>query len=658
MTEELGLSVGVDGFSNFERQMDAMDKSIEDTADAWDESGDAANDAAKGVDNVAKSYNEATAKSNKLKLVTLQLAQAQDVLGKETTDLGRAQAQVRVDSLTQQMQKLSTAEEAVVVDTKKVGLSLTDLKSGIDMAIGAAKTVARVFQQAFDLGEQGAQVRQAGQAIKTLGLNMDELRTAAGGTIDDMGLIASTSKLLAGTTGELNAAMRESAPQLLNVARAAVKLDPTIGSVAFVYESLAAGIKKNQPLLIDNANITVKVSTAQENLAKSLNKTVGELTDTEKSTALLYATLEGGATLIDQVGGSVDSATDAYSRFTAQSKNLTDSLKAQWSEGLSPLISGMADNLQIQNMLNEGTITYADAIDQAAMASSSGTVVYKDLAVIQEELAEKQRQTNATIQLYNDFADIATRQTIDLGEGVDNSQESFDQYNQAIIDSDAALSDYYTSQQAANDAAIAAQTAFNNAAAALGELSKASFVKTQIDALRESINETTFTTEDFVIAEQALLEQSGLLTEAEKETQASIDALNKSFIDGKIEAPEFATAILLLKASVDSLEDKTITIGVEYNIPAMPGLLDKGPGQAQAFASGGTLSGGSIIAGEYGPEMITGLNAGSRVLSSPATRSAMARGGDTTNNYNLTTNSITRPGGLSLEFDSMGMAAP
>jgi len=600
MSEELELSIGIDGYSKFLKQMGFMDSAIKETADAWEESGSAADDAAQGYDNA------------------------------------------------------SDAAENVADSNKRTRLSLTDLKSGIDLVIGGIKTFAKITQQAFEMGEQGAQVRQAAQAIETLGLNMDELRTAAGGTISDMSLISSTAKLLAGTTGDLNARMRETAPQLLEIARAAVKLDPTIGDVAFVYQSLAAGIKKNQPLLIDNANIIVKVGAAQKQFAEKIGKTVTQLSAQEKAMALLEATLEGGATLIEQVGGSVDSATDSYSRFTAQTKNITDALKAEFSEGLEPLVGAWGRHYEALNAQEGPLFTVGNLLQNVQLFLTGTSKATMEYAATQAEAALQTEISQKSIALYTEFAEQATTQTLDLGDNVVNSAEAFDQYTQAIEGSDQATQDYTQAQLDANEAAIAAETAFNNAAASLGELSKASFVKAQIDELAKALDRGDISAREFADAQEALLIKSGLLTEAERKTQEQVDKLKQAFIDGKISAEEFSAGVLLLKDSIDKIQDKTVTITVDYNIPSLPS--GPGPQIAQHYQSGGTLSGGGFIAGEFGPEMISGVNSGN-VLSSPATRRILARGGDTTNNnFNLTTNSTTRPGGLALEFESMGMA--
>jgi len=75
------------------------------------------------------------------------------------------------------------------------------------------------------------------------------------------------------------------------------------------------------------------------------------------------------------------------------------------------------------------------------------------------------------------------------------------------------------------------------------------------------------------------------------------------------------------------------------------------------FQSGGTTMGRSMLVGESGPELLTGIPGGARVLSNPTTSRMLGGGNTTVNNYNLTTNSLTRPGGLALEFSAMEMGS-
>jgi hypothetical protein len=236
---------------------------------------------------------------------------------------------------------------------------LKDFTKGIGITAAAIVGVGLAAKKAFDLAEEGAQVLQTAESfdllLEKVGAAPDlleQLEDAGGGTVDQMTLMTSTAKLLAGTTGTLSTEMAAAAPQLLEVSRAAVKLDPTIGTVAQTFQSLATGIKKNQPLLIDNANIAVKVGAANERMAESLGKSVGELTEEEKALALLNDTLRAGDALIDQVGGTVESATDEFAKLRATIKDASDEAKTKLVPTFTKVIRSINDTIRVNDLLN------------------------------------------------------------------------------------------------------------------------------------------------------------------------------------------------------------------------------------------------------------------------------------------------------------------
>jgi hypothetical protein len=104
-------------------------------------------------------------------------------------------------------------------------------------ATGAAIAIAG--KQIYELGKRGAIVTQTADSFdyltKKLGLAPDileQLRKASRGTIDDMTLMSSTATLLAGTSDELGKALGQATPQLLEIAKAANKLNPSLGTTS------------------------------------------------------------------------------------------------------------------------------------------------------------------------------------------------------------------------------------------------------------------------------------------------------------------------------------------------------------------------------------------------------------------------------------------
>jgi hypothetical protein len=211
----------------------------------------------------------------------------------------------------------------------KLGGGFTSLIPGAIGVTGAIMALGK----AFEFGKQGAVIGQTKESfdrlMDSMGIAPDilqQMRDATLGTVDDMTLMSSTMTLVAGTSDELGSAMVEAAPQLLRIAKAANKLNPTLGDTASLYQSLATGIKRASPLILDNLGLTIKVGTANEAMAAKMGKSVEALTAEEKQMALLEAALEAGDRMIEQVGGSVESMSDQFARAEVEIKNTTDTV--------------------------------------------------------------------------------------------------------------------------------------------------------------------------------------------------------------------------------------------------------------------------------------------------------------------------------------------
>lgn len=280
------------------------------------------------------------------------------------------------------------------------GEKLGSLRNVVQNTAAAAVAFGATMKVAFDLGEEGAQIAQTGESFGML-LDkvgaapdlLDQLKQASAGTIDDLSLMSSTSTLLAGAQGELATNLAGSTPRLLEIAAAASKLNPALGDTTFMYDSLALGIKRASPMILDNLGLTIKIGAANEDYARSIGKTVDQLTAEEQKIALLNATLDAGDVLIDQVGGSTEAATDSFARLTASIKNMTDEGKAS----LAPFLADAATGLELLLTWNdrvsealgeqvtrlgqtaENGADYASAVMSAVDASGQFTSAQEDL---------------------------------------------------------------------------------------------------------------------------------------------------------------------------------------------------------------------------------------------------------------------------------------
>lgn len=335
---------------------------------------------------------------------------------------------------------------------------ISDLLSTSAKLAGGAAVVGATMKAAFDLGAQGASVMQTEESfsvlLQTIGAAPDllnQLREASRGTVPDLELMSATATLLAGTSGELALQLASAAPEILEIAKAANKLNPTLGDTTFLYESLMTGIKRGSPLLIDNTGLTLKLGEANEMMAEKLGKSVEELTAEEQRMAILNATLEAGDVLINQVGGSVDSQTDSFARLNTATENLSNTLKAK----LSPFLADAANALLI-------LLTMSEKVNAAL--DNNIPQVAKEAETWDSYTVAIQKMLNAAgfaVQVQDDQIRVFEM----TGTGLRDVTDKFDLLDKAAFNSRSSISEHTSAfsafTKAAGDATYAAQAFYN-----------------------------------------------------------------------------------------------------------------------------------------------------------------------------------------------------
>lgn len=519
---------------------------------------------------------------------------------------GKDQATPALTSVQDGMEGVGASGKKGSEGTKGLGLSLTDLKSGVELAVGAFNTFKGAAEAAFNFSAEGASLNQLSESFASTGVSIEALRAAARGTIDDASLMSSTLMLTAGTTGEVRDAFSAAAPQLLEMAKAAQKLNPELGDIPFLYNSIATAAKKVSPLIADNLGIIVKQSAANQAYADSIGLAVDSLTDEQRQLAYLNGLLEAGNTLLEQAGGTTASAADGYAALTAELKNMTDAAKAGVDRAIGPLISSYADLL----------ITANDVREEYGYVR--GTVAgFFDMLGGKNTLLDQHRLSMEAVASGNEAALQGFR---DVGANLNVAADAAGRAAEA----QAALDE---AQRNAAASAAEASIVFNDTAAALGEMSMAAFVNAQLGVLKQALDDGAISAQDFAAAQEALLIQSGMLTENEQNAQRAIDAITESFLGGRMSADEMADAILNVKSQLNELESRDITIGVNWDVAPMPQLGGgtEGRPQHEMRASGGIKTGsGWTILGEEGPELAW-LPAGTEIMNARETAQARAQ---------------------------------
>jgi hypothetical protein len=276
------------------------------------------------------------------------------------------QGEVATGKLATTLDQTEKANAKVAKSTQPLTDAWEKYKSAVVPATAVLVGFGVALKQAFAAGQEGAEIAQTRESFATMldvigagpGL-LQELRTAARGTVDDLTLMSSVQLLLAGTSGELSTRFAEATPQLLEMALAARKINPALGDTQFLFDSIARGIKRSSPLILDNLGIVVKLGPAYKDYADSIGKATDELTAEEKQIALLNAVLAKSDTLMAQAGGSTAIAGEQMALLTTNAKNAAQEFK----ENLYPSVEAVATAL---NALLFGPKTIDDALEQHA----------------------------------------------------------------------------------------------------------------------------------------------------------------------------------------------------------------------------------------------------------------------------------------------------
>ena len=558
------------------------------------------------------------------------------------------------------------AEVSIVIkvideSTKQINKMRGPLKEfGKDMLKGAAGVTAFGFaaKKAFDLGQQAAQMRQMVASGEALGINLEALRRASRGTISDFSLSASTQTLLIGTQGDLKDAFLDNADQLLAIAKAANKLNPALGTTEFLYQSIAKGIKRGSPLILDNLGLIVKLGRANSIYAEEIGKAVSELSAEERTQALLNETLRAGQVILEQANASVDTGVDAYAKLTASVQNYglalaeTAATEGSLLSNLNNLIGTLIEERTIINELNalreQGVVTQ----DEMNEAFTLGVLTNKEYA---RTLVESAEAKDILINETEEFIPELAQQFALMEEGTDTTEGLTDEMN------DLALAESGVSVKAQE--ATRSMLSFFEAA----DPSKLSdFQKNleNIDFVRAGGGQIQQFGEDL---EEAIEAGTIGMREIEKASQAGFlatEALNVEL--GNTTAAEAAAAVMErlpvgpaealalvndLDGALKRLKDVDLTVTITQVIVGAGALkpgaaVGSGAGavgageflsKAQSFATGGSF----LVGGSGGTDsQFVGFMAtpGEEVSVGTPGQQRETRGGDTINNFNAPVN--------------------
>jgi hypothetical protein len=247
--------------------------------------------------------------------------------------------------------------KAGVSSAKKNFKSVDGVFKNLQTTLAGVAGGFAVFSAALkgvEISRYAAQIQDVRTAFQNIassqGMNavkvLDDMKRATAGTLEELTLMQKFNE-----AAGLGVPMEEFAAAL-EIARVAAKT--TGQSVEWMTSSIVTGLARQSTRIIDNVQITMSATEANEYWAESIGKTVDELTDQEKRVAFMKLAMKKGRDNVEAAGGAAAGAADTFTQLTASVKDLGGNLGAV----LLPKVSSAA------NWLAKGAQAASDFLDK------------------------------------------------------------------------------------------------------------------------------------------------------------------------------------------------------------------------------------------------------------------------------------------------------
>ena len=317
--------------------------------------------------------------------------------------------------------------ERLIPTTQTAGEKFKSFAASAGMVVAALGAAAIAFKATYaaakkfyDLSQEGAQLTQLRDSFDLLNASvmktpslLGDMVSATNDTMTEADAMQSILTLVAGSSEKLTQEFARAAPKLAEIAKAANKLNPTLGDTNFMFQSIARGVKRLEPRLLDNLGLNVRMASANERWSETMGISVEAMTAENKVQAALNETLRVGKNLIDQVGGSTESAVDGYLQLEAATENYKNAYK----ESLAAMMIGqstIAQNIQLAADETRAMTVVTAAVDKGiaswnewgkwSAAVTAGTMSWADVIQLvtmrQANLVEAGQKVNAYAQEY------------------------------------------------------------------------------------------------------------------------------------------------------------------------------------------------------------------------------------------------------------------
>ena len=211
-------------------------------------------------------------------------------------------------------------------------------------ALAATLVIRKLADYAAELTKLGASAEQQGRALDNLaqshGQSADEIvkaiKRASDFTIDSLTAMEAANRALIMGVAETPA-------QFERLTEIAVRLGRAMGrdAVSSINDFVTAAGRQSY-LIADNLGLIMRVEEAQENYAKTLGKTVEEMTDAEKRQGFLNEMLVQGEAKLRQLGDTSIGTAEKMQQFKVSVQEAKIAIGTEFSDYLGELIDGLA----------------------------------------------------------------------------------------------------------------------------------------------------------------------------------------------------------------------------------------------------------------------------------------------------------------------------
>ena len=177
-----------------------------------------------------------------------------------------------------------------------------------------------------DFTDKASKTKEAEEAMdrlsKNLNLNSKDilsgLQNASKGAVSNYDLILSANKAMSlGVAKNTN-----DFTTLMEIARIKAK---NMGiTTTQAYNDIVTGLGRGSAMILDNLGITINAAQANEEYAKSIGKTVSQLTDAEKKQALINKVVADGKKEFEAAGEVMLTDAERRQKLIAQIENMKD----------------------------------------------------------------------------------------------------------------------------------------------------------------------------------------------------------------------------------------------------------------------------------------------------------------------------------------------